>query len=846
MWIYGDNPADPTPFNRPADFHYGYTGLSETFTLTGDAQSWSIHFVDGSSTPPLQYWTPSSTTPTLAGQIQFSDNSQEQNLFAEVDWVDYSTTYASGRWRYPVGWQSCADNTGCKPPVVACNDGVTECSLYNSWDDVPNNIEQNVLTHPTFEIKKSWVVEEISTDHYNAGAGKDPLSVAGTISIYKMVPGHENDPNNTSDVLIGTYNATSNDGGLTWTVAPNITLLPGVYRIQDSDLTSWSSAKTQHAYDPVTCPACGPQAQVYVGLAKVKVSSLLPTNMTLTSSANPAPFGQPVTFTSQVKPTTPQPIPPIGCVVFTINGSSFGCVPLNNGSAAVTVSTMGVGVQVVQATYGGDANYATNSASLNQTVTQAPSSVTLTTSGSPSVYGQSVILLANITVANSVSATGAVTFFDGGNFLCMLPVLGNQASCPTKSLVAGTHMLTAVYSGDGNVVGSTSAPVAQMVNRSTTLTTIASSLNPSYPNQQVTFAATVTPQYVGAVTGSVVFKQGAVNVATSPVVNGVATYSTTYTTTGTRSITAVYSGDGNNTGSTSVPVKQVVNGLPAVTTTALSTSGTPSFINQPVAFTATVTSTYGPIPDGELVTFYDGAAVLATVPLAGGTAALTTSSLAKGTHTIKASYGGDATFKASYKTVSQVVSLYSSSVVVSSNLDPTIFGQAVSFTAVVTSQGPSVPSGTVTFKNGTVSLGSVALNANGVATLTKSTIGAGSNNITAWYNGDAQTNKSTSNTLVQLISPAATFTGLVSSIDPALAGQPVTFTARVTSPTTVPTGKVTFYDGTTVLAEVTLGGGKAIYTTYSLIVGSHYISAVYGGTPNIIGSNSATILQTVQ
>src|SRR5262249_40562422 len=226
-------------------------------------------------------------------------------------------------------------------------------------------------------------------------------------------------------------------------------------------------------------------------------------------------------------------------------------------------------------------------------------------------------------------------------------------------------------------------------------------------NQNITFTATVTVQYGGGSTGSVTFKQGTTTLATVPLVNGHAAYSTTYTTTGTRYITAKYSGDSNDLASTSTVLNHAVNLLPAATTTRITSSGSPSFINRVVTFTATITSTYGPIPDGETVTFYDGANAIGTGPTTNGTVTLRTSSLAARTHTIKATYPGDVTFKTSSATLTQIVSLYSSTISApSSSLNFSTYGQSVTLTAMVTSTAPLTPSGTVTFKNGTTSLGS--------------------------------------------------------------------------------------------------------------------------------------------
>jgi hypothetical protein len=292
-------------------------------------------------------------------------------------------------------------------------------------------------------------------------------------------------------------------------------------------------------------------------------------------------------------------------------------------------------------------------------------------------------------------------------------------------------------------------------------------------------------------------------------------------------------------------LKQVVNSLPAATTTALKTSGTPSFINQPVTFTATVTSTYGPIPDGELITFKDGTTTMASVPLSGGIATYTTSSLKKGSHSIKATYAGDPTFKTSTGSLTQIVNLYPSSTTVSSSLNPSTYGQSVTLTATVTSIAPSAPTGSVTFKKGTTSLGTATLNASGIATLTKANIPAGADSISAVYKGDAETATSTSAVLVQTVNPAVTSTTIASSPNPSTVGQTVTFTSKVSSPTTVPTGTVTFMDGETALATANLTNSKAGYSTAALIASSHNMMAVYNGTPNINGSTSPRLVQTV-
>ena len=284
------------------------------------------------------------------------------------------------------------------------------------------------------------------------------------------------------------------------------------------------------------------------------------------------------------------------------------------------------------------------------------------------------------------------------------------------------------------------------------------------------------------------------------------------------------------------------------------TSGSPSLIDQPVAFTAMVESTYGPIPNGETVTFYDGGIAIGTGTTAGGSATFQTSSLTAKTHTIKASYSGDATFKASSGTVTQVVNLYASTIKVYTQPNPSTFGQVVGLIAVVTSSEPGGPTGTVTFKNGGTVVGTGVLvpvagsdPAKSVATFPTQPkqLSAGTATITATYNGDALSGKA-SGTTTHTVNQATTTTSVKSSVNPSTVGQTVKLTATVTSATTIPTGTVTFMDGTTVLGTATLSGGSAMHETSTLTAGSHNITVAYGGTANIVGSTSPVLVQTVK
>jgi Bacterial Ig-like domain (group 3)/Legume lectin domain/Chitobiase/beta-hexosaminidase C-terminal domain len=281
-----------------------------------------------------------------------------------------------------------------------------------------------------------------------------------------------------------------------------------------------------------------------------------------------------------------------------------------------------------------------------------------------------------------------------------------------------------------------------------TTTTLVSSANPVYVGQSLTFTATVASS--ASPTGSITFRQGNTILATVALASRQAVYSTSYSAAGSHSITASYSGDANDQASTSAALAQVVRKLPAVTATNLSSSLNPSLAGQSVTFTAQVTSSYGALPDGETITFERGATVIGTAPLSGGVATFTTAALVSGNAGIKASYGGDGTYAPSAsKILTQVINKNATNISVTASPNPSILKQVITFTATVTSSGPT-PTGTVIFQDEKGELGSAQLNG-GVATFSKSTLLAGSYSITATYKGDSASLTSTSAAFTQLV-----------------------------------------------------------------------------------------------
>jgi hypothetical protein len=372
---------------------------------------------------------------------------------------------------------------------------------------------------------------------------------------------------------------------------------------------------------------------------------------------------------------------------------------------------------------------------------------------------------------------------------------------------------------------------------------------------------------------------------TGVTVSGVATFTTSSLTARTHTIKATYAGDATFATS-SANVKQVVDrdvaatnlarssptpaqttvvaraqpqapnlGRQCATSTELFTSGSPSLIVDSVAFTAQVylsyacKGVYGANCSSGRVYFYDG-----TTQIGEGTpnyescqAAMDTSSLSLGLHRIKATFVPCCGWHPSSGRLTQVVERAPTTTAISSFPNPSSYGQDVTFTATAsTNQAGPGPTGKVKFLDGETIIGTVILDQNFEATLTKKTLAAGTNSITAEYFGDGLYAKSTSPVLNQAVNPASTTTAITSSPDPSQSGQSVDFTATVSSSIGArATGTVTFTAGDTTLGTVALTGIHASIATAALPVGSTAITAAYNGSVDFSGS-SASLTQTVQ
>ena len=309
----------------------------------------------------------------------------------------------------------------------------------------------------------------------------------------------------------------------------------------------------------------------------------------LASSDDPSAVGEGVTFTAATTALDPGLPTPTGTVQFAVDGINSGAPVALDGNGDATsapISNLSTGNHAVTATYSGDAVFTTEtSAPLTQSIgvpipVLAVPNIALTSSENPAVFGDQPTYTATVTgtagtpmgtvqfVLDDVDLNGPVTLANGQANSGPFSDSDDVHWWPTS----GPHVVTVIYSGDANYQSVVSSPFTQTVTNCggcATDVTVASSPNPSYAGQAVTFTWSVSPTQIGYPTGSVqIVADGTTVLGTWPSLwfnEGTVQVQSSALSTGSHSITAVYSGDADFASSTSAPLTQSV--VPSVTVT---------------------------------------------------------------------------------------------------------------------------------------------------------------------------------------------------------------------------------------------------------------------------------------
>lgn len=475
-----------------------------------------------------------------------------------------------------------------------------------------------------------------------------------------------------------------------------------------------------------------------------------PTIIILSSSANPSVNGEEITYMATVYGG---PKPPTGSVTFNAGNivATVIITPVNldnTGVASFSTSALRVGTSGVSAVYSGDSFYAPSiSPLLTQRVNPAPTTTTLVSSANPSLPGKSVTFTASVAVnpPGSGAPAGTVSFSitDVRIALCQSVTLepDGTAACTTGNVPPGSHTVTATYSGNDQFSPS-GGGLLQMVQQFPSVTTVTGPSQPPVYGTTATFIATVKAGAgTGMPDGTVSFLADSSTGLCSSVAlkSGTAACSTNALTAGRHSITATYSGNSNFVGSAGQTSATVMRATTSIRLTNSETQGALT-----LAAAVAVTSGAG-TPTGSVSFVLDGIATLCTAGLQpSGIAVCIPGALAPGSHTIAATYGGDANFNGSSGQVSIgyarhcAVPNHGPQLVSSAN--PAASEQPITFTATIRScsRHSGEPGGTVSFVlNGTTTLcGNISVES-GHAKCTGKVLPPGSHSIVANYSGDS-------------------------------------------------------------------------------------------------------------
>ncbi len=497
---------------------------------------------------------------------------------------------------------------------------------------------------------------------------------------------------------------------------------------------------------------------------------------------------------------------------------------------------------------------------------------------SPAI-GQSLSLTVNVTGSGGCGTpTGVIKLVvDNVAFGNNIPLVNGSATFGipdaangilgpiSVGLTLGFHSVGVNYSGDANYPAQAASSNLRFIDIVPGLT---ASANPVVYGQPLTYTATVGPGPTGTVTfyedtappfiGGIRLGNGPLSAnlgqpllrlkprLTSPPIpisNGQAVFNHPLPlAVGSHTVVAQYNGDSSFSPDNSNPLTVIVNKASTATVLGSSPSGTG------VALTATVNvnAPGSGTPTGS-VQFFQGSTSIGSVSLSPSRTA--TLVIPNGSGNFSATYAGDTNFNGSSGSTSFTPIAHDATMGISSSVNPSSLGQSVTFTATVSDVAATfTPTGTVTFSDGTKSLGSAPLSG-GTASISVSTLTVGSHAIIASYGGDSIFGPTSAST-GQVVNRISSQLKVSASPSAPASNQSVTLTGTITPapPTgvTAPTGTITFSEGGNPLGTATVAAGTGSVTVSSFTAGTHTIDALYNGDGNWAATRASFTLTVTQ
>jgi hypothetical protein len=402
------------------------------------------------------------------------------------------------------------------------------------------------------------------------------------------------------------------------------------------------------------------------------------TTTSLSANSYAINYGDALTLTAKVLPSTYATANPTGTITFTASGQTLGSTTIDNsGAASLNVSSsINVGVYNITASYSGDTNYAPSTSAPPIVVTVSIVNATLTATISPKTnvpYGSTATVTATVALpgpnaAPSGTVSAQIQGITGAVYTATLsPNPGGNTATANININApkpqtGPYTVSVTCAGNQNF--QCQSPATPTFTSAKGNTNVTISLTPAAPQagQPVTITATVNNNGNGTDTytfsGNIVFTDTTTGKTLATVPVGTNTAATSQTLSGNvqHNIVATYSGDANWNASASTPAQVTPILLPSTLTITSNVTTALAGVNIVITATVFTTASNSVGPTGT-VSFYDtynnsivqlggpaGAITLTPNGPNQSIARFTTTGLLAGGHSIYAIYSGDANF----------------------------------------------------------------------------------------------------------------------------------------------------------------------------------------------------------